>query len=188
MQDKPNSEIPSPVNAMDRSSFEAANPIIDQMADLIDRTLESAQLAALHQALARLSEALGPRYSVSLNASVEVFDRERSHPLPLLQTGLSTSEGATPYRTWGDSTPHTYITNGQIQVVPHDHCPRCYGTWDFKFRNPTCPDCGATLGKDVKVLLDSDVCPDCEKGTVSMSAPVCSKCGYRVDPRLVTWG
>jgi hypothetical protein len=173
---------------MDRSSFEAAEPIIEQMADLIDQTLNSAQLAALHQALTRLSEALGPSYSVSVNVNIEVFDRERPHPLPLLQTGLCTSEGATPYRTWGDSTSQKYVVDGHIQVVPHDHCPRCYGIWDFKFKNQTCRDCGATLGQDVKVLLDSDVCPDCEKGTVSMSAPVCSRCGYHVDPNLVTWG
>jgi hypothetical protein len=77
---------------------------------------------------------------------------------------------------------------GEIQVVPHDRCPRCYGVWDFKFKNPACPGCGATLGRDVKVLLDTEVCPPCEGGDVSMTDPACDKCGYRVDPDLVTWG
>jgi hypothetical protein len=67
---------------MDRSSFESADPIVDEMADLIDRTLGSAQLSAIRQALARLSEAVGPRYSVNLNVIVDVFDPRRPHAPP----------------------------------------------------------------------------------------------------------
>ena len=132
---------------MDRSSFESADPIIDQLAELIDQTLDSDQLSAVRQALVQLSEAIGPRYSVNLSVIIDVFDPERPHALPLLTTGLSTSEGKTPYRTWGDSTPQKYVSEGEIQVVPHDRCPRCYGVWDFKFKNPVCSGCGATLGE-----------------------------------------
>jgi len=73
-------------------------------------------------------------------------------------------------------------------VVPHDRCPRCWEIWDFKFKHESCTHCGATLGEEVKLLLDTDVCPNCEEGTVSITNPECGKCGCRVDPSKVTWG
>jgi hypothetical protein len=173
---------------MDRSSFGSTEPIVDRLADMLGRALESAQFEEIRRALTELSEAVGASYSVNLNVSVEVFDPERGHALPLLMTGLSTSEGKSPYQTWGDSTPQKYVVDGEMQVVPHDRCPRCYGPWDFKFQHRSCPGCDATLGEDVKVLLDTDICPHCEEGTVSMSSPACPKCGFEVDPTLVVWG
>lgn len=173
---------------MDRSSFESADPIIDQLAEMVDQALDSDQFETIQQALSRLSEAVGSRYSVNLTVSVDVFDSKRSNPLPLLMTGLSTSEGKPPYRMWGDSSPQKYVVDGEMQVVPHDRCPKCHGPWDFKFRHPSCRGCGATLGRDVKVLLDTDICPHCEEGQVSMSSPVCGQCGTKVDSAVVVWG
>ena len=173
---------------MDKSSFESADPIVDRLVDMIGQALDSAQFEGIRNALMELSQAVGQRYSVNLNIGVEVFDPERGHPLPLLMTGLCTSEGKPPYQVWGDSTPQKYVVDGTMQVVPHDRCPRCHGDWDFKFQNPSCPECDATLGETVKVLLDTDVCPHCEEGKVSMSSPVCRKCGFRVDPTQVLWG
>jgi hypothetical protein len=173
---------------MDRSSFESADPIVDRLADLIDQALESAQFEGIRQALAELSEAVGQRHSVNLSVNVEVFDPERGHALPLLMTGLSTSEGKPPYQVWGDSSPQKYVVDGEMQIVPHDRCPRCHGVWDSKFRHRSCPECAATLGENVKVLLDTDECPHCEEGKVSMSSPVCRKCGFEVEPKLVVWG
>jgi hypothetical protein len=173
---------------MDQSSFESADPIVDRMAEMIGRALDSAQLDGIRQAPAELSEAVRQRYLVNLNASVEVFDPTRRQPLPLLMTGLSTSDGKPPYQIWGDSTPAKYVVDGEMQVVPHDRCPRCHGLWDFKFQHRSCLECAATLGVDVKVLRDTDVCPHCEEGTVSLSSPACLKCGFQVDPTLVVWG
>jgi hypothetical protein len=173
---------------MDRSSFESADPIIDQMAEMIDEVLDSSQFSEIRQALAQLSAAIDSRFSVNLDVRVEVFDPERPNPLPILQTGLSTSDGKPPYRTWSDSTPQKYLVEGVMLIVPHDLCPKCYGIWDFKFKNRSCRECNATLGTDVKLLLDTDICPYCEEGKVSMSLPVCDKCGIRVDPALVAWG
>jgi ribosomal protein S27AE len=173
---------------MDKSSFESADPIVDRLVDMIGQALDSAQFEGIRQALAELSKAVGQRYSVNLNVSIEVFDPKRGHPLPLLMTGLCTSEGKPPYQVWGDSTPQKYVVDGEMQVVPHDRCPRCYAVWDFKFKNRSCPECDATLGEAVKVLLDTDVCPHCEEGKVSMLSPVCRRCGFRVDPTQVVWG
>ena len=85
---------------MDRSTFESADPILDEIADKLDELLDSDQFAAVRLVLARLSETVGPRYSVNLNVSVDVFDAERSNALPLLNLGLSTSKGETPYKTY----------------------------------------------------------------------------------------
>ena len=173
---------------MDRSTFESADPILDEMGAILDELLDSDQFSAVRSLLARLSEIVGARYSVNFNVSVDVFDAERSHSLPLLTTGLSTSNGKPPYKTCGDSTPQKYVVNGEIQIVPHDHCPKCYGVWDFKLDHPSCSGCGATMRQEVKLLLDTDVCPFCEEGKVSMSAPTCDKCGHRIDPSVVVWG
>ena len=173
---------------MDQSSFESADPILDDMSAKLVELLDSDQFSALRSALAVLSAEVGSRYSVNLNVEVEIFDQKRPHPLPLLTIGLSTSHGKSPYKTFGDSTPHKYVVDGDIQVVPHDHCPKCYGVWDFKLQDPTCPGCGAAMGREVKFLLDTDVCPFCEEGRVSMTDSICGKCGHRIDPDQVVWG
>jgi hypothetical protein len=173
---------------MDRSTFEAADLITDEIAAELDELLDSDEFSAVRVALARLSETVGSRYSVNLNVCVDVFDAERSNALPLLNVGLSTSKGNAPHKTYGDSTPQKYVVEGEIQVVPHDRCPKCYGVWDFKLTHPGCSGCGATLGREVKLLLDTDVCPFCEEGAVSLTAPVCDKCGQQIYPGIVVWG
>jgi hypothetical protein len=44
------------------------------------------------------------------------------------------------------------------------------------------------MGREVKLLLDNDVCPFCEEGKVSLTIPACAKCGQRIDPGIVVWG
>jgi hypothetical protein len=44
------------------------------------------------------------------------------------------------------------------------------------------------MGREVKFLLDTDVCPFCEEGRVSMTDSICGKCGHRIDPDQVVWG
>ena len=46
---------------MDRSTFESSEPILDEMAANLDEFLDSDQFSAVRNALARLSEAIGPR-------------------------------------------------------------------------------------------------------------------------------
>jgi hypothetical protein len=173
---------------MDKITFEAADPIIDEVADAASVLLQDDSLKEMCRLLNNLKAAVGSQYDISLSLNVDIFDEAKNRTMPLLQTGLSGFGGEKPFQTWGDSSPHRYIADGEILIVPHDRCPKCWEPWDFKFMHPVCANCGATLGVDVKVLLDSDVCPSCEKGKVSMSQPVCKECGYRVDPKMVTWG
>ena len=168
---------------MDNNLFEKIDPLVDGIAELI----EGEALNTLKQKLADLSRELS-EYSVMLEMNVQVFDPENGQNLPLLQTGLATSDGAAPYQSWGDSTPHRYIVHGEMTIVPHDHCPQCWGRWDFKSKFPTCESCGSEMGKDVKLLLDSDCCPNCEKGTLTASQPQCTECGFSVNPDHIAWG
>ncbi len=173
---------------MDQHDFQIADRHVEKIAERLDQILKSPELQPLREALVALGKDLGDRYLVILSCLVEVTDQKEARTLPLLNTGLCTSSGAEPYRVHGDSTSQRYLVDGQIQVVPHDRCPKCWGPWDFKFDNQQCRGCGTELGKTVKVLLDSDVCPYCEEGKVTASKPRCAKCGFVVDQSLVAWG
>lgn len=170
---------------MDPDSFNEADPHLDALAELADKHLADPEF---HRLLAALSNAVGERYGVGINLTVEVFDDKAYRSLPLLHTGLCKYFGKEPYRTTGDSTPQRYVVKDGIQVVPHDRCPVCWKDWDFKWKNPSCSHCGTTLGENCKILLDSDLCPFCEEGKVSMAQPRCVKCGHEIDPKTVVWG
>jgi hypothetical protein len=71
MSDRPGDQTLDPV------TFEAADSIVDKIADLVDSALVSDQLVNLRQALEELSKVVGPRYSANLTVIVDVFDRKR---------------------------------------------------------------------------------------------------------------
>lgn len=173
---------------MDQESWQRSDESVDRLAEALDQLLDSPELSPIRGMLSDLSKSLGGRYGVNLNCVLDVFDRERQVAMPLVNTGLSTTEDGGVYRTWNDSSPQRYVVDGEIRVVPHDRCPKCWGEWDFKWEHRSCPNCGATLGKDCKILLDSDMCPHCEKGKVSMDQPHCDRCGFEIDTSVVAWG
>ena len=173
---------------MDKTTFDIADPIVDKIAEAATELLDSPETEKLQSLLSKLNKAIGDRYSVSLDLNVSVFDVEKERCLPLLQTGLAGFDGDEPFRAHGDSTAQRYIADGDMVVVPHDRCPICWEAWDFKFLHPACPHCEAELGNNVKVLLDTGVCPNCEDGEVSVSQLTCPKCDYKVDPSFITWG
>ena len=57
----------------------------------------------------------------------------------------------------------------------------------FKFKHNQCGSCGYELGKQVKYLLDNDICPMCQEGTVKIDNPVCDSCDYKVEKDKVVW-
>jgi hypothetical protein len=152
--------------------FKAIEPLLGQVGDLTDKAFQSPELTSLGQLLSQISNVIGERYSAQLGVRLEIFDREEVRALPLLSTGLASNNGEQSYRTWDNSTLQRYMVEGQIQIVPHDRCPACWGEWDFKFNNRECLQCVATLGREVKILLDTDLCPHCEEGKVSMAEPL----------------
>jgi ribosomal protein S27AE len=173
---------------MDKNTFELADPIVNEIDEAITELLASAETEKVRSLLSQLNKAIGNRYTVNLVMDVDIFDKEQDRCLPLLQTGLTGFDTDEPFQVSGDSTPHRYIVGGEMLTVPHDRCPRCWNIWDFKFKHQKCDHCGATMGKDVKLLLDTDECPYCGEGEVSMSRPTCNQCGYIVDVNQVVWG
>lgn len=172
---------------MDQNLYDRIDPLVDDIGEQLSKLIESDHFELIRQRLTQLSSEFS-EFSVTLEMNLQVFDSENGHNLPLLQTGLSTFDGEEPYQIWGDATPHRYVVHGDIVIVPHDHCPQCWGEWDFKDRHPECPECGVRIGDQVRLLLDSDRCPHCENGAVSASQPKCRECGFAVNPDHVMWG
>jgi hypothetical protein len=170
---------------VDPETFSAVQPLLDKIAELAETQLASEELRRL---MVGLGNVVGARKAVSLSIVVDVFDEDRECSLPLLTTGLSAFPGQQPFRTWGDSAPQRYVVEDGITVVPHDRCPHCWQVWDFKLQNPCCPHCGITMGDKCKLLLDTDECPWCGEGTVTVAKPRCDKCGVEVDRKMVVWG
>lgn len=172
---------------MEKNLFEKLDPLVEELAEEVNMLVDGPALSKIKRQLTDVSRELGG-YSLTLEMNVQVFDPEREQNLPLIQTGLATSAGDEPYQVWADSTPQRYIVNGAMAIVPHDHCPACWGRWDFKELHPSCPDCGVAMGEEVKLLLDTDCCPRCEKGTVTATQSQCTECGFSVNPDHVSWG
>lgn len=170
---------------MDPETFNAIDPMLDKIAELAEKQLASAEFRGL---VAELGNLVGKERIISVNIVVDVSDEDKECSLPLLTTGLSASPGHEPYRTWGDSSPQRYVVEGGIKVVPHDRCPKCWRVWDFKLQNSSCPHCGITMGDQCKLLLDSDECPWCNEGKVTVTKPRCERCGQEVDRQKVVWG
>ena len=169
---------------MDKTIFEAADPITDEIAEATTELLESEATQKLRGLLAKLNKVIGTQYAVSLVLNVEVFDDEKKRNLPLLQTGMSgfdaspTRPGLTPRRNATSSVgkcwwlPMTVARSAGKSGISSS----CINLATIAMRH---------WERDVKLLLDTDVCPWCEEGKVSMSQPTCSKCGHTVDPE--TW-
>ena len=172
---------------MKAESAKRLDTIVDRLADECDALLESEATAKVRKVLQELSAAV-PELAVEFVVSLRLVDDTHEEPLRLLTTGYSTSKGDEPYLCHGDSTAGRYVVNGEICQVPHDQCPNCWSLWDFKMKGTTCPSCGFVLGREIKLLLDSDVCPNCEEGRVTLQNPTCTKCDFVADDSLVTWG
>jgi hypothetical protein len=173
---------------MTEIEFNHLDPLGDAVGEVCDRWFASAEFAEIKAALQRVSAALPPTYSVSIDVELRVFDTAREQGMNLLTVGVNTSGGAPPFHTSSDSSVHRYTVDGDICAVPHDRCPHCWGIWDFKLEHPACRHCGYALGKEIRLVLDRDVCPHCERGRISAQNSKCGECGFRVDPSYVYWG
>lgn len=173
---------------MKENEFERLNALADQLNSRCDEWFDSPAMVEFKKLLQRASALLPDSYSLELSVELRVLDEPRRGFVRMLTAGLGCNAGQPPFRCSGDSTPQRYIVDGELCEIPHDYCPRCWGDWDFKFDNPQCPDCGCRLGPDLKILLDRDTCPRCEKATVSFHKPTCPRCGFFVNPEYVSWG
>jgi len=111
---------------MDKETFETIDPILGGVAEVANELLESAATEKLRSLLIELNNTLGSRYLVSLHLNVTVFDAEKERCLPVLQSGFTGFDRDKPYQAVSGSSPQRYIVDGEMLVVPHDRCPRCW--------------------------------------------------------------
>ena len=161
-----------------------ADKIYDQWSDL----MESDKGKELVKSLEALANDLPDDCMVNQNFTLDVFSEMLEKSLPILQVGHTASKGGKPREFSSDSTPMQYWAEGKRCVVPHDYCAICWSPHDFKTIHPECPGCGATLGRDVFLLVDGDSCPHCHEGTVTRKSPCCTECGTDLNPEFVHWG
>lgn len=173
---------------MNRDDFEHLDPIADELDAKFDTWIESPEMGTLRRALEQAAALLPNYLSLEISLELRVFDSQKEKAVRLLTAGLACASGDASYRVSGDSTAARYIVDGELCQLPHDYCPLCWGEWDNKLGQPQCPECGARLGTNLKLLLDSDTCPHCEQGHVSWTRPVCDRCGFEVNLDFVSWG
>ena len=171
---------------MKQNEFE----LLDELADAVDEFVQQWLTGAEAKPMLEKIQAGCEQTSMGVGLSVEmhVTENGREDTLRMLTTGMQCYAGQEPYVASGDSSIQRYICDGEICQVPHDQCPNCWSEWDFKYKNQICSACGYQLGNQVKLLLDSDQCPNCNVGTVTVESPVCEQCDSEVDLRTVTWG
>jgi hypothetical protein len=170
---------------VDPDTFNAIDPLLDQIAEIAEKQFNTDELRGL---VAEFANLLGQGKAVTVSVVVDVLDEDKEASIPLLTTGLSAFHSKELFRSWGDSSPQRYVVEGEIKVVPNDYCPHCWHRWDFKLQNLSCPNCGITMGDQCKLLLDTDECPWCNEGKVTVAQPRCDKCGFEVHPTKVVCG
>lgn len=173
---------------MDVQTYDATNTLADYLVDELKRLFEEGKLADFEAKLKAAGKSLPEGCSLSLNFSVEVFDPAKDKALKTSDAGLEFDREHPPHFLTYAPTPAKYVVDGVIRKVPHDHCPHCWSRWNFKSKFRECPTCGYQMGREIKLLLDSDICPHCENSKISFAHPQCEACGFVVDKNLVTWG
>jgi hypothetical protein len=108
---------------MERDTFDRLDPLLDQLADRMEHLLQMPEMESIRDLVGQIGQLLGDHRSATLDIQLQIVDSEKKNTLPLLQMGFATDEGSAPYLCYGDSTPHRYLVDGTVVVVPHDHCP-----------------------------------------------------------------
>lgn len=173
---------------MDVQTYDLTHELADLLFTELQRLYGEQRLTKVEDKLKEISANLPKGYSLTVNFSVEVFDENRDKSLKTTDGGITCMDGDRPYLSTSESSAAKYIVDGELMKVPHDHCPNCWSRWSFKSRIRECRECGYRMGKEIKLLLDTNVCPHCENSPISVHNPQCEKCGYVADQNIVSWG
>ena len=172
--------------------FEHVNQIesvCDNVFDLFHSLNDDDKFSELKKLMTLAAQKISDGQSITFSMRFTLDDSDLAKQIPFLDMGLTCGKDETPFFFEGVSTLATYVlSDGSVQRIPHDRCPCCWDNWDFKLDSPECPSCGIQLGKGVKQMIDSDICPHCEKGKVSMQSCKCNECGYELDSEKILWG
>ena len=173
---------------MDAQTFDRTNELAENLIQEIRKLQTEGRLDGIESRVQGLLKQLPDGCSIHLNMSVQIFDENRDRHLKTNTTGVVWEKGREPYLVDAGLTPAKYLVDGVMMKVPHDHCPNCWSRWSFKSRVKECRECGYRMGREIKLLLDTNVCPHCENSPISLHNPQCEKCGYVADQNIVSWG
>ncbi|EMF80929.1 hypothetical protein LEP1GSC188_3106 [Leptospira weilii serovar Topaz str. LT2116] len=173
---------------MNNEKFLEVSEISDKLDDFFVTLDESKKLDFIKDAFLKFSENLQERYSITCNLTLEIFDVEREQIIKISEVGISCNGGERPYVVRAGDSFVRYLAKGNIVEIPHSYCPVCWAEWDFKRKDQNCPKCDSKYGMEIKLLIDSNHCPQCSEGIVSLEEPYCKKCEFYADPEIVVWG
>jgi Zn-finger nucleic acid-binding protein len=174
---------------MENEKFLKLDKIADDVHDKFKKLNELGEFDEIKEKIQEVLKSIPEKYSIDLGLSLAIHDLERIKTIDIYSIGL-TGIGQEPKMfEYGDGYQfNRYLSNGNIVEIPHSYCPNCWGDWDFKSPGDSCPDCNVTFGKEVKLLLDSNECPNCENGKVSQTNPYCDSCDFEASDDIVIWG
>lgn len=173
---------------MNDEKFIEADKIADYLYGEFVKLHDAGHLNELKNILQNFSKNLSERYSISTHITLDIFDSEREKQINIFQTGFSCIGNDKPYQTNAGDAFNRYMVNGCIVELPDSYCPNCWSEWGFKKFGQSCKSCDLIFGREIKLLLDTNECPNCKKGTISLKNPYCDSCEFYADPNLVIWG
>ncbi|WP_061245517.1 hypothetical protein [Leptospira interrogans] len=173
---------------MNNEKFLEVNSISEKVDDFFDTLDQSGKLDFIKVALQKFSENLQEQYSITFNLTLDIFDATREQAIKISEVGISCNGGEQPYFVRAGDTFNRYLAKGNIVEIPHSYCPVCWAEWDFKRKNQSCSKCDSIFGTDIKLLIDSNHCPQCSDGSISLEEPYCNQCEFYADPDIVVWG
>lgn len=102
---------------MDKATFETADPLLDEIAEVANELLEAAEMEKLRSLLTKLNHALGKRYLVSLHLNVDPeqtsflvqvsdYDKKPKGDPKILKTVKGLKKGDYVLLSWH----HDYVT------------------------------------------------------------------------------
>jgi hypothetical protein len=174
---------------MEIKHVELFDKLSDEIAELFDQLDSEGRFNKIKELLKEATPYLPKDTSLTFDTLLQLRDNSANKPsIVYYEMGITTAQEGEPYVAYGTSTYTTYLLNGEPVRLPSDYCPNCWGNWDFKLKNHRCSHCGISMGKEVKILLDVNLCPHCEEGTMSSKQPICNKCGCEINPDFIYWG
>ena len=179
---------------MNLAEFDQIDRFAVHLEDLLEKAIRDGSFGWLQKEMEKAVRGLPPEVSLRVKMKVELVHEDRENALRLSSMGFSAAgTGSDPSvqphadPLFDGATMQTYEVLGNLHRAPHDVCPNCWAPWSDKMSRLRCPHCFVEMGKEVRVVVEKGLCPNCEQGKVSPDDPVCPGCNRRIDPSCVVW-
>ena len=147
---------------MTPDGFQSAVEIFETLSRELYRAYRGKRRARLREGLGRLKELVEGNTMPYVQVYLGVLDRKRQKTIKFGRVEVLYCDDGELMVLGRDAEPRTFCVGGELVVLPEDQCPVCLGDWKIDPRSPqACPECGAALGSDVKVVIENERCPFC---------------------------